>query len=433
MKIAIIGTGYVGLVSGACFAEFGFNVICVDKDQRKIDNLNNGIMPIYEMGLEDIVKKNKANLSFTTDVNDAVKNSEIIFLAVGTPSDIEGKTDLSYINAATDEIANAMDEYKVIVMKSTVPVGTGAKVYARIKEIVGDIDFDVVSNPEFLQEGVAVENFMNPDRVIVGVESEKAKEIISRIYRPLFEKQTPILFSNRKTAEMIKYAANCFLATKITFINQVADICEEVGADVERVAEGIGIDKRIGAEFLRAGPGYGGSCFPKDTMALTHTAKEVGKPITIVDTLVAANEARKKQMAEKITKACGGSVANKKIAILGLTFKPNTDDMRDSPSLIIISELLANGANIQTYDPMGMPEAKEMLTSDNILWCENAYDAMNDAECLVIVTEWSEFRSLDLEKVKQLLAKPNIVDLRNIYERNTVEEYGFKYTCVGRP
>ena len=434
MRVAMIGTGYVGLVSGACFSEFGHDVVCVDKDQKKIDGLHKGKMPIFEPGLEDLVLNNVAakRLTFTTDLKSAVKDVDAVFIAVGTPSRRgDGHADLSYVYAAAEEIAHAMDGYTVIVTKSTVPVGTGNEVERIIREARPDAEFDVVSNPEFLREGSAIEDFMRPDRVVIGTLAKRAQEVMRDLYRPLFLIETPILFTSRQSSELIKYAANTFLATKITFINEVADLCEHVGADVHDVARGIGLDGRIGKKFLHAGPGYGGSCFPKDTRALVSTARDAGSPLKIIETVVQLNEDRKKRMAERVIEAGGGDLTDKTVAVLGLTFKPNTDDMRESPSLDIIPAIQAAGAKVRAYDPEGMVEAKEMLKG--VEWCDNAYDTMPDADLLLIITEWNQFRALDMKRVKSLLKKPVMVDLRNIYEPNDMIDDGFEYHCVGRP
>ncbi len=435
MRIAMIGTGYVGLVSGACFSEFGVEVVCVDKDESKIARLKGGEIPIYEPGLEALVKSNVADgrLSFTTDLADAVRKSDIVFIAVGTPSRRgDGHADLSYVYAAAEEIAKAMDGYTLVVTKSTVPVGTGREVAKIMRRARNDAQFDVASNPEFLREGSAINDFMRPDRVVIGAESDKARELLKRLYRPLYLLETPILFTTLETAEIVKYATNSFLATKITFINEIADLCEKVGADVSDVARGIGFDGRIGRKFLHPGPGFGGSCFPKDTLALVRTAQDKGAPIRIVEAVVAVNDARKKAMAGRIAAALGGSVSGKTVALLGLTFKPNTDDMRDSASLDIVPALLAEQARVQAFDPEGMNEAKKLL-SGPIVWCDSAYDAMKGADALVIVTEWNEFRSLDLDQVKRLLRQPVIVDLRNIYSPAEMSAAGFRYSCLGRP
>ncbi|NQV98862.1 MAG: UDP-glucose/GDP-mannose dehydrogenase family protein [Rhodospirillales bacterium] len=433
MRIAMIGTGYVGLVSGACFSEFGVDVICVDKDAAKIEKIKDGIMPIFEPGLEDLVSKNvkAGRLSFTTELPAAVQNADAVFIAVGTPSRRgDGHADLSYVYGAAEEIAMAMQGHTVIVTKSTVPVGTGREVEKIIEKVRPDADCDVVSNPEFLREGSAIEDFMRPDRVVIGTKSERAQEVMRLLYRPLHLIETPILFTSRQTAEMIKYAANTFLATKITFINEISDLCEVLDADVQEVAKGIGLDGRIGSKFLHAGPGYGGSCFPKDTLALVRTAAQAGSPLRIVETVVDVNEKRKQKMAERVIAACGGSVVGKVIGVLGVTFKPNTDDMRDSPSLDIIRGLQKAGAKIQAYDPEGMREAATML--DDVNWCKGAYDAIKGAEAMVIITEWNEFRGLDMKRVKDLMATPVLVDLRNIYNPEDMAGSGIKYSCIGR-
>ncbi|MCW8915849.1 MAG: UDP-glucose/GDP-mannose dehydrogenase family protein [Magnetovibrio sp.] len=434
MRVAMIGTGYVGLVSGACFSEFGVNVVCVDKDQKKIDMLEDGVMPIYEPGLDDLVETNvkAGRLTFTTELSDAVKGADAVFIAVGTPTRRGGgHADLSYVYAAAKEIAENMDGYTVVVTKSTVPVGTGDEVEKIIRETRPDADFDVVSNPEFLREGSAIADFTHPDRVVIGTEVERAQEVMRELYRPLSLIEAPILFTSRTSSELIKYAANTFLATKITFINEVADLCEKVGADVHHVAKGIGLDGRIGKKFLHAGPGYGGSCFPKDTLALVHTAQDVGSPLRIVEAVVDINDKRKKAMANRIIEACGGSVEGKIVAVLGVTFKPNTDDMRDAPSLDIIPALQDAGATVRAFDPEGMEEAKPML--GGVEWCDDAYGTMDGADVLTIITEWNAFRSLDFDRVKSLLKTPTLVDLRNIYEPHEMIEAGFTYSCIGRP
>lgn len=434
MRVAMIGTGYVGLVSGACFSEFGVNVVCVDKDAAKIENLKNGVMPIYEPGLDDLVDNNvrAGRLSFTTELGDAVKNAKAVFIAVGTPTRRGGgHADLSYVYAAAEEIAEALDGYTVIVTKSTVPVGTGDEVERIIREKRPDAEFDVVSNPEFLREGSAISDFTHPDRIVIGSEVPRAQDVMHELYRPLSLIETPILFTSRVTSELIKYAANTFLATKITFINEISDLCEKVGADVHDVARGIGLDGRIGKKFLHAGPGYGGSCFPKDTMALVHTAQEKGSPLRLVETVVDVNTRRKIAMADRVSEAVGGSLEGKRVAVLGLTFKPNTDDMRDSPSLDIVPALMAGGAIISAYDPEGMEEAKSMF--EGVQWCDDAYTTMIDADVLVIITEWNAFRGLDLDRVKATMKAPVMVDLRNIYEPSEMAEAGFDYHCVGRP
>jgi UDPglucose 6-dehydrogenase len=429
----MIGTGYVGLVSGTCFSEFGHDVICVDKDAAKIDKLNGGEMPIFEPGLETMVASNAkaGRLAFTTVLKDAVKGADAVFIAVGTPSgEDNGGADLVYVKGAAEEIAAALDGYTLVVTKSTVPVGTGRELEAIIRDVNPDADFDVVSNPEFLREGSAINDFMRPDRVVIGTTSDRARERMKQLYRPLFLIETPILFTRRPTAELIKYAANAFLATKISFINEIADLCEVVDADVHDVARGIGLDGRIGSKFLHPGPGYGGSCFPKDTLALARTAAEVGTPMRIVEAVTTVNDARKERMAEKITAACGGSVDGKAIAVLGLTFKPNTDDMREAPSLNIIAGLKKGGASVRVFDPEGMDEAKTML--DGVDWCSDSYDAVTGVDAVAIVTEWNEFRALDLDRIKSLMKVPVMVDLRNIYNPKELAEAGFQYTCVGR-
>lgn len=433
MRVAMIGTGYVGLVTGACFSEFGVNVICVDRDEDKIKSLQDGVIPIYEPGLDDLVAGNiKADrLSFTTELATAVDGSDAVFIAVGTPMGADGHADLSHVYGAAEQVALAMNGYTVVVIKSTVPVGTGEAVEEIIKKARPDADFDVVSNPEFLREGSAINDFMRPDRVVIGTSTERAQSVMRDLYRPLFLIETPILFTQRQTSELIKYAANTFLATKITFINEIADLCEKVGADVHDVARGIGLDGRIGGKFLHPGPGYGGSCFPKDTLALVHTARDVGSPLNIVEAVVEFNDQRKAAMAGRIVDACGGSVEGKTIAVLGLTFKPNTDDMRDSPSLDIVPGLIKAGATVRAFDPEGMDEAKKML--DGVEWCEDSYQTMADADAMVIITEWNEFRALDMERIKSLLKAPLMVDLRNIYNPEEMVEAGFDYHCVGRP
>ena len=434
MRIAMIGTGYVGLVSGACFSEFGIDVVCVDLDANKIAGLESGQVPIFEPGLETLVANNveKGRLSFTTSLNEAVASSDAVFIAVGTPSRRgDGHADLSYVHAAAAQIAEALDGYTVIVTKSTVPVGTGKEVERIVRATRADVDFDVVSNPEFLREGSAIEDFMRPDRVVIGTDSERAQELMRALYRPLSLIETPILFTNRETAELIKYATNAFLATKISFINEVANLCERVGADVYDVSRGMGLDGRIGKKFLHPGPGYGGSCFPKDTLALVKTAQDYEAPVRIVEAVVDINDQRKKEMASRIVTACDGSVVDKSIAVLGLTFKPNTDDMRESPSLDIVPALQAAGAVVRAFDPEGMEEAKKVL--QDVVWCVDAYEAIGGSDAAVIVTEWNEFRSLDFERMKDMMKSPVLVDLRNVYDPNHVRAAGFAYSCVGRP
>jgi UDPglucose 6-dehydrogenase len=433
MRIAVVGTGYVGLVSGACFSEFGVDVTCVDNDAAKIARLERGEMPIYEPGLDQVVATNVAagRLKFATDLASVVQDADGVFIAVGTPSRRgDGHADLSYVFAAAEEIAGALSGYTVVVTKSTVPVGTGRKVAEIVRKKRPDAQFDVASNPEFLREGSAIQDFMRPDRVVIGAESERARAVMRELYRPLYLIETPILFTSLETAELIKYAANSFLATKIAFINEVADLCEKVGADVQDVARGIGLDGRIGRKFLHAGPGFGGSCFPKDCLALVRTAQEAGAPLRIVETVVTGNDRRKDRMAERVVAALGGSVKDKTVACLGLTFKPNTDDMRDSPSLAIVPALIEAGATVRAFDPEGTNEARKLLSGVN--FCANAYEAMEGAHALVIITEWNEFRALDLARVRSLLKTPTIVDLRNIYKPADMAEAGFFYFSIGR-
>ena len=436
MKITIVGTGYVGLVSGTCFAEFGVNVTCVDKDKNKIDNLKKGIIPIFEPGLDELVKKNISSkrLFFETSLKKSIDGSDAIFIAVGTPSrETDGHADLSYVYEVAEEIAECLGHYSVIVNKSTVPIGTGKKVHEIIKNKKPKLDFDVASNPEFLREGSAINDFMRPDRVVIGCESNKAKAILKELYRPLYLLETPIIFTRRETAELIKYAANSFLATKITFINEISDLCEKVGANVSDVSIGIGLDGRIGKKFLHPGPGYGGSCFPKDTLALVKTAQDNCSPLNLVEHVVKSNKNRKKNMYKRILNALG-DYEKKKISILGLTFKPNTDDMRDSPSLDLIPELIKNNCFLKLFDPEGMKEAKTIFKKfhKKIEWCNDSYDACNKADALVILTEWNQFRALDLKKLKKLLNQPIIIDLRNIYNPEEVKNMGFKYYSLGR-
>ncbi len=434
MNITMIGSGYVGLVSGACFADFGHKVICVDSDESKIERLKRGEIPIYEPGLDELVSNNvKQNrLSFTTDLGPAVQGADAVFIGVGTPSRRgDGHADLSYVFAAARTIAQALgNRFTVIVNKSTVPVGTGDEVERIIREVNPKADFAVVSNPEFLREGAAIEDFKRPDRVVIGVEDPRARDVMEEIYRPLSLNAPPLVFVGRRTSELTKYAANAFLATKITFINEIADLCEKVGADVQEVARGIGLDKRIGGKFLHAGPGYGGSCFPKDTLALIKTGQDEGSALRIVETVVAVNDARKRAMARKIIVALGGSVRGKKIALLGLAFKPNTDDMRDAPSLAIVASLAGDGADVHAYDPEGMEQARPLM--QEVTFHEDAYSAIEGADALAIVTEWDAFRALDLDRVKSLLKNPIIVDLRNIYRPSDVRRRGFTYVSVGR-
>jgi UDPglucose 6-dehydrogenase len=438
MRIAMIGTGYVGLVSGACFSEFGVTVTCVDKDADKIERLRRGQIPIYEPGLEQLVTNNAAagRLSFTTDLKAAVVGADAVFIAVGTPSRRgDGHADLSYVFSAAAEIAEALADgpsggRTIIVTKSTVPVGTGRRVERILQRALPQGGFEVVSNPEFLREGSAIQDFMRPDRVVIGTDSEHARDVMQALYRPLYLLETPIVFTAIETAELIKYAANAFLATKITFINEVADLCEAVGADVGDVARGIGLDGRIGRKFLHAGPGFGGSCFPKDCQALVRTAAEAEAPLSIIETVLEVNDSRKRRMADRIAAICGGDVAGKTLAVLGLTFKPNTDDMRDSPSLAILPPLAEAGAIIRVFDPEGMAEAQKLMPQ--LTYCADAYDTMHGADALVLITEWNEFRGLDLGRVKELLRDPVVIDLRNIYKPEEMTAAGLAYHSIGR-
>ena len=433
MRVAMIGTGYVGLVSGACFADFGHLVTCIDQDAGKIAQLQAGGIPIYEPGLEALVGQNvrAGRLDFSTDPTAAVRDSDAVFIAVGTPSRRgDGYADLSYVYAAAEEIAGMLNGFTVVVTKSTVPVGTGDEIERIIRAKRPDAQFAVVSNPEFLREGAAIEDFKHPDRVVVGLNDERARAVMAELYRPLFLNETPILYTDRRTSELTKYAGNAFLAMKITFINEMADLCEAVGADVQQMARGIGLDKRIGGKFLNAGPGYGGSCFPKDTVALVRTAADAGSPVRLVETTVAINSARKKAMASRVSEAMSGDLAGKTVGILGLTFKPNTDDMRDAPSLDIIPALQALGAKVQAFDPEGGAEARQMLR--DVEFKADAYAAAKGADVLVIVTEWDQFRALDLDRVKLLMTTPVMVDLRNIYSPQDLRARGFKYASIGR-
>ncbi|MBB4212419.1 UDP-glucose dehydrogenase [Rhodothalassium salexigens DSM 2132] len=435
MRVTVVGTGYVGLVSGACFSEFGHHVTCVDKDPAKIDALNRGKIPIFEPGLEDLVARNVAagRLDFAVDMAEAVADSEAVFIAVGTPSRRgDGHADLSYVRAAAAEIAAAVRGFTVVVTKSTVPVGTGLALEALLRETAPGADVEVASNPEFLREGSAIEDFMRPDRVVVGIQSDRAQAVMAGLYRPLSLNETPVLYCDRETAELIKYASNAFLATKIGFINEIADLCERVGGNVQDVARGMGLDKRIGPKFLHAGPGYGGSCFPKDTLALLRTAEQAGTPLRIVDAVVQANDTRKAAMADRIIAACGGSVAGKRIALLGLTFKPNTDDMRESPSLAIVPRLKDAGAEILAYDPEGMDEAAPLL-GHALSFGADPYAVIDGADAVVILTEWNQFRALDLARVARLLRAPVMVDLRNVYGRgDEPRRHGLVYHGIGR-
>jgi UDPglucose 6-dehydrogenase len=435
MRVAMIGTGYVGLVSGACFADFGHQVVCVDKDEAKIAALRRGEMPIYEPGLDDLVAANvrAKRLSFTTDLKGPVAEADAVFIAVGTPSRRgDGHADLSYVHAAAREIAAALDGFTVVITKSTVPVGTGDEVERIIRDTRPDAKFAVVSNPEFLREGAAIQDFKHPDRIVVGTEDEAAARVMAELYRPLYLNRSPVLVTGRRTAELTKYAANAFLATKITFINEIADLCERVGADVQDVARGIGLDNRIGGKFLHAGAGYGGSCFPKDTLALIKTGQDFEAPLRIVETVAAVNETRKRGMARKVASAVGGNLRGKTVAVLGLTFKPNTDDMRDAPSIPLITALHDMGAKVRAYDPVGMEQAKKVLPE--LTYCGDEYECAAGADALVIVTEWEQFRALDLDRLKQVMGeKPAIVDLRNIYPPADLTQRGFIYESVGRP
>jgi UDPglucose 6-dehydrogenase len=432
MRVVMIGTGYVGLVSGVCFAEFGHIVTCIDKDEGKIERLKAGVMPIYEPGLDAIVERNVAEgrLFFSSDPKPSVAEADAVFIAVGTPSRRgDGYADLSYVYAAAEEVAGLVTGFTVLVTKSTVPVGTGDEIEAIVRRTRPDAEVAVVSNPEFLREGSAIEDFKRPDRVVVGLADDRARAVMTELYRPLSLNETPILFTSRRTSELIKYAANAFLAMKITFINEMADLCEKVGADVQQVARGIGLDNRIGSKFLHAGPGYGGSCFPKDTLALTRTAVDAGAPVRLIETTIEINDARKKAMAGKIAAALGGNVAGKTIGILGLTFKPNTDDMRDSPSLDIVPALIAMGAKVQAFDPEGH-EARKLL--GEVEFKAGPYEVAEGADVLVILTEWDQFRALDLDRLKTLLLSPVVVDLRNVYRPDELRQRGFTYSSVGR-
>jgi UDPglucose 6-dehydrogenase len=434
MHIAVVGSGYVGLVTGACLADFGMDVTCVDNDAGKIAMLKEGKIPIYEPGLDAIVAKNAAagRLHFTTELREAVENALAIFIAVGTPPKEDGSADLSYVVQVAEAIADSMNGYKVVVTKSTVPIGTGQLVEKVIRERNGKYPFSVVSNPEFLREGSAIEDFMRPDRVVIGARDDQAVAIMKDIYRPLYLIETPFVITNVESSELIKYASNAFLATKITFINEVAELCERLGADVHHVARGMGLDRRIGPKFLHPGPGYGGSCFPKDTKALTDIARQAGRPFAIVETVVAVNEQVKLRMVDKVRAVCGGAVAGLTVGVLGLSFKPETDDMRDSAAIPILEALAADGATLRAFDPAAMENAREVLPA-SLVYCSDAYDAATGADCLVILTEWNQFRSLDLEKLKGLLRRPNVVDLRNVYEPARMREAGFTYDSVGRP
>ncbi len=434
MRIAMIGTGYVGLVSGVCFSDFGHDVVCVDKDASKIERLEQGEIPIYEPGLDTLLAKNveAGRLSFTLDLAEALDGCDAVFIAVGTPTRRgDGHADLTYVMAAAEEIAKTAREYIVIVTKSTVPVGTNRKVAEVVRAANPELDFDVASNPEFLREGAAIDDFMRPDRVVVGVENDRAAEIMADIYRPLFLREFPIVTTDLESAEMIKYAANAFLAAKITFINEIAALCERTGADVREVAKGMGLDGRIGNKFLHAGPGYGGSCFPKDTQALARIGQDYASPMTITEAVIKVNEDVKRRMIEKLRDLCEGSFNGKKIAVLGVTFKPNTDDMRDAPSLTIVPALVGGGANVHAVDPQGRREGEALLP--HVHWETDAYEAAQDAHLVVILTEWNEFRAIDLDRLATIMATPRMADLRNIYNAKDAEEAGFAaYVSVGR-
>jgi UDPglucose 6-dehydrogenase len=436
MRIAMIGAGYVGLVSGACFSDFGHHVICIDSDQEKVTALKSGKIPIYEPGLADLVASNvrQGRLAFGNDMKSAVGSAEVVFIAVGTPSRRgDGHADLSYVYAAAREIARALSKFAVVVTKSTVPVGTSDEVERIMREQNPDADFAVVSNPEFLREGAAIRDFKHPDRIVIGTADARARDVITEVYRPLHLNAPPILYTDRRTAELTKYAANSFLATKVAFINEIADLAEKVGANVQEVARGIGLDNRIGSKFLHAGPGFGGSCFPKDTMALIKTGQDNETPLRIIETVVAVNDQRKRAMARKVANAFGGNgnLRGKSIAVLGVTFKPNTDDMRDAPSIPLITALQDMGAEVRVFDPIGMPQAKKVL--ENVTFCRDAYDCAKGAHALVIVTEWEQFRALDLKEMASIMASSVIVDLRNIYSPEEVTRNGFHYCGIGRP
>lgn len=434
MKIGVVGTGYVGLVSGTCFAEFGTDVVCVDKDASKIERLNKGEIPIYEPGLDDLVAKQvkAGRLSFTTDLQKAVENVDAVFIAVGTPSrKVDGHADLTYVYEAAREIIRAVKGYTVLVTKSTVPVGTAREIEKIVKEEGREKDIDVCSNPEFLREGAAIEDFMRPDRVVIGCSSPRAEEVMRALYRPLYINETPMVITSPETSEIIKYAANAFLATKITFINEIANLCEAAGANVQHVAKGIGLDGRIGSKFLHAGPGYGGSCFPKDTLALTQTGRKFGTPQKIVEAVVEINADRQQQMAQKVIAACGGDVKGKKIGVLGIAFKPKTDDVRDAPSLVIVPILQGLGAHVVAHDPIAREQAEKVLT--DLEWADNPYDVAKDADALVIITEWNEYRQLDLARIAKDMKSKRLIDLRNIYKVSEVEPHGFHYIPIGRP
>jgi UDPglucose 6-dehydrogenase len=435
MHVAMIGTGYVGLVSGACFADFGHHVTCVDKDAGKIASLARGEVPIYEPGLADLVKTNlrEGRLEFATELAPAVRAADAVFIAVGTPSRRgDGHADLSFVYAAAREIAAALDGFTLVITKSTVPVGTGDEVERIIRQARPDADVAVVANPEFLREGAAIRDFKHPDRIVVGSDDARARERMAELYRPLYLNAPPLLHTDRRTAELIKYAANAFLAMKITFINEIADLCEKAGADVQEVARGIGLDNRIGTKFLHAGPGFGGSCFPKDNLALIKTGQDHAAPLRLVETVTAVNDQRKRAMARKVAAALGGNIRGKRIAVLGLTFKPNTDDMREAPSIALITALHDLGASVRAYDPAGMEQARAVVPGE-VTYCDSAYACAEGADALVIVTEWEQFRALDLARLKQIMAQPVVVDLRNVYRPDDMARHGFTYVSVGRP
>lgn len=434
MYISVIGTGYVGLVTGTCFAEFGVDVTCIDKDPGKIEDLRKGIIPIYEPGLEELVKKNikDGRLHFTTEIGEGVRQSLVVFISVGTPPRGDGSADLQFVEEVAKSIAENMDSYKVIVNKSTVPVGTGARISEIISRSRPDLEFDVASNPEFLREGSAIEDSMRPDRIVIGVESEQAKAILRDLYRPLYLIETPFVFTNIPTAELIKYASNAFLATKVSFINEMANICERINGDVHVVAKGMGLDGRIGSKFLHAGPGYGGSCFPKDTNALVNIAQELGEPTRIVEAVIKVNENQKRRAFEKVKSAAGGSLRGKTVALLGLAFKPNTDDFRDAPAEVVVKGIIREGGAVRAYDPAAMEQARQALGEKGIVYCKDAYEAVEGADLMAVITEWNQFRLLNLERCRSLMKDPVLVDLRNVYEPATARKLGFEYSCVGR-
>jgi UDPglucose 6-dehydrogenase len=434
MRIAMVGTGYVGLVSGACFADFGHEVVCIDKNKKKIAALRAGEIPIFEPGLDELVARNsrERRLSFTTELAPAVRDAEVVFVAVGTPARRgDGHADLTFVFDAARQIAEAVNGDAVLVTKSTVPVGTGDEIERIVRSARPDAQIAVVSNPEFLREGAAITDFKRPDRIVIGTDDERARAVMKEVYRPLYLNTPPLLFTGRRTAELTKYAANAFLATKITFINEIADLCEAIGADVQEVARGIGLDNRIGGKFLHAGPGYGGSCFPKDTVALVRTAQEADAPINVVETVISVNDARKKALAGRVIEACNGSIEGKIIAVLGLTFKPNTDDMREAPSLVLLPALQQAGAIVRAHDPQGMDQAEQLFTG--VRFCDSPYDAIEGADALVIVTEWDAYRALDLDRIFQTMKSPVVVDLRNIYRPEEMAAKGFRYSSIGRP